>query len=51
MKLEYNKLWDAGNKLMAEIDLHLEDHPEDEDLKEIKEFLAKRQAALIFLSQ
>ncbi|KKM99738.1 hypothetical protein LCGC14_1144860 [marine sediment metagenome] len=49
LSFDYEEFMDQGQQLSAELDLMLESHPDDEELKETQEFLADRHATLCLL--
>ena len=51
MELDYEELKYGSELLSAALDILLEETPDDQELKELQEFLADRYRALLFLSQ
>ncbi len=47
--IDYPALMDDAQQLCALLDAQIEDHPDDEELKELLEFLAARCAVLLYL--
>ena len=49
MEPDYEKLMDDAQQVSAMIDRSLRERPDEEELKELQEFLADRYKAILFL--
>lgn len=50
MDIDYERIMDDCQQLSAVLDMNLEEKPDDQELKELREFLSDRYKSLLFLT-